>query len=84
MKAWQSIAIYFALPLITVEVIALGALEPRHSPMLAGGLATLSVSCGAALVQVYRLRGNPRAALSLALVYAMAAGSTMVLLADRQ
>jgi hypothetical protein len=81
MKFWQSVAIYAALPLITIEVVAMGALEPRHSPLLAGGLATLSVACGAALLQVYRLRASPKAAFSLALVYAMAAGSTMLLLA---
>jgi hypothetical protein len=83
MKFWQSLAIYVALPLITMEVIAMGALEPRHSPLLAGGLAALAVACAAALLQVYRLRANPKAAFSLALVFAMAAGSTMLLLAAR-
>jgi hypothetical protein len=83
MKFWQSVAIYAALPLITLEVVAMGALEPRHSPLMAGGLAALSVACGAALLQVYRLRANPKAALSLALVFAMAAGSAMLLLAAR-
>jgi hypothetical protein len=83
MKFWQSVAIYAALPLITAEVVAMGALEPRHSPLLAGGLAALTVACGAAVLQVYRLRAHPRAAFSLALVFAMAAGSTMLMLAAR-
>jgi hypothetical protein len=83
MKFWQSVAVYAALPLITLEVVAMGTLGSRHSPLLAGGLAALSVACGAALLQVYRLRANPKAALSLALVFAMTAGSTMLLLAAR-
>jgi hypothetical protein len=83
MKFWQSAAIYAALPLITMEVVAMGALESRHSPLMAGGLAALSVACGAALLQVYRLRANPKAAFSLALVFAMAAGSSMLLLAAK-
>lgn len=84
LKLWQTAAIYAALPLITLEVVALGALDPRHSPLLAGGLATLSLACGAAMLQVHRLRADPKAALSLALVYAMAAGSTMIVLAAHQ
>ena len=84
MKHWQTVAIYVALPLITIEAVAMGALEPRHSPLVAGGLAALSVACGAAVLQVYRLRGNPKAAFSLALVFAMAAGSSMLLLAARR
>jgi hypothetical protein len=83
MKFWQSVAIYAALPLITAEVIAMGVLVPRHSPLLTGGLAALSVACAAALLQVYRLRSHPRAAFSLALVFAMAAGSSMLLLAAK-
>ncbi len=83
MKYWQSIAIYSALPLMTVEVVAMGVIQQRHSPLLAGGLAALSIACGAALLQVYRLRANPKAAFSLALVFAMAAGSTMLLLAAK-
>ena len=84
MKKWQAVAVYVALPLMTLELVAMGALAPRHAPLLAGGLATMSVTCGTTLVQVYRLRKNARAAFSLALVYAMATGSTMLLLADRR
>jgi hypothetical protein len=83
MRHWQSVAIYAALPLITLEVVLMGVLEPRHSPLLAGGLAALSLACGLAMLQVYRLRANPRAAFSLALIFTMAAGSSMLLLAAR-
>ena len=80
MKKWQVIIISAALPIITINVILTGMLRPSRSLSLIGALIGISVTCASALLQVYRLRADPRAALSIALIYAMAAGSTFMAL----
>ena len=80
MKISQVIIVFAGLPIITINVILMGMLRSR-SLILIGALIGISVSCASALLQVYRLRADPRAALFIAVIYAMAAGSTLMAVA---
>jgi hypothetical protein len=78
MKKWQVILAFTALPIITINVILMGMLRRSRSLTLIGALIGISISGASALPQVYRLRADPRAALSIVVIYAMAAGSMLM------